>query len=265
MRAGDRETAEGILYTDQYQLTMAQLYYRMGLHERYAQFDHFFRNYPDYGNHQAGYCVNAGLEWLLDWMRQSRFSDRDIELLRGQTGRTGKKVFAEDFLKWLRIYGSFDEITMRAIPEGRVVHPGAPLTVVQGPLALAQILETPLLNYLNYQTLIATKASRVWESGRGRPVIDFGLRRAQGKGGNAGARAALIGGADFSSNVGISHVLGYPPKGTHAHSMVQTFIALGEGDRCFSGICRAVSRRLYASGRYCQYARKWNPECHNGI
>jgi len=230
MRAGDRETAEGILYTDQYQLTMAQLYYRMGLHERYAQFDHFFRNYPDYGNHQAGYCVNAGLEWLLDWMRQSRFSDRDIELLRGQTGRTGKKVFAEDFLKWLRIYGSFDEITMRAIPEGRVVHPGAPLTIVQGPLALAQILETPLLNYLNYQTLIATKASRVWESGRGRPVIDFGLRRAQGKGGNAGARAALIGGADFSSNVGISHVLGYPPKGTHAHSMVQTFIALGEGE-----------------------------------
>lgn len=230
MKARDRETAEGILYTDQYQLTMAQLYYRTGLHERHAQFDHFFRNYPDYGNNQAGYCINAGLEWLLDWMRESRFRDEDIRLLRGQTGRTGKRLFADDFLHWLKKNGSFDEISMKAIPEGRVVHPVMPLTVVQGPLAMAQILETPLLNYLNYQTLIATKASRVRESGRGQTVIDFGLRRAQDRGGNAGTRAAMIGGADFSSNVGVSHVLGYPPKGTHAHSMVQTFMALGEGE-----------------------------------
>ncbi len=110
------------------------------------------------------------------------------------------------------------------------MHPNVPLTVVQGGLAFAQLLETSLLNHLNYQTLIATKAARMREAGRGQLLLEFGLRRAQGKGANAGARAALIGGADFTSNVGISHVLGYPPKGTHAHSMVQVFMALGAGE-----------------------------------
>jgi nicotinate phosphoribosyltransferase len=95
---------------------------------------------------------------------------------------------------------------------------------------MAQILETSLLNRLNYPTLIATKASRIRESGRGQLLLEFGLRRGHERGVNAGARAALIGGADFTSNVGISHVLGYPPKGTHAHSMVQVFMALGEGE-----------------------------------
>jgi nicotinate phosphoribosyltransferase len=105
-----------------------------------------------------------------------------------------------------------------------------PLTVVQGPLAMAQILETSLLNHLNYQTLIATKAARMHASGRGQPLLEFGLRRAQERAASAGTRAALIGGADFSSNLGVSHMLGYPPKGTHAHSMVQVFMALGEGE-----------------------------------
>ena len=225
-----QRTAEGLLFTDEYQLTMAQLYYRMGLHERHAQFDHFFRSYPDYGAHQAGYCINAGLEWLLDWMIGAYFREEDIEYLRGQTGRTGERVFADDFLDWLLEHGTFTGLTVRAIPEGRAVHPNVPLTVVQGPLAMAQLLETSLLNQLNYQTLIATKAARIHHSGRGRLLLEFGLRRAQGLGANAGARAALIGGADFTSNVGISHVLGYPPKGTHAHSMVQAFMALGEGE-----------------------------------
>ena len=89
----------------------------------------------------------------------------------------------------------------------------------------AQLLETALLNHLNYQTLVATKASRIRESGQGRPVLEFGLRRGQDRAASAGTRAALIGGADFSSNVGMSHVLGYPPRGTHAHSMVQAFMA----------------------------------------
>jgi len=230
MKSTERPTAEGILFTDQYQLTMAQLYFRMGLHERHAQFDHFFRHYPDFGLHMAGYCVNAGLEWLLDWMRESRCRDEDIEYLRGQRSASGGKVFGDDFLGWLRKNGNFESITMHAVPEGRVVHPNVPLTVVQGPLAMAQILETSLLNHLNYQTLIATRASRIHESGRGRPLIEFGMRRAHDRGANAGARAALIGGADFTSNVGISHVLGFPPKGTHAHSMVQAFMALGEGE-----------------------------------
>ncbi|HEX9369589.1 MAG TPA: nicotinate phosphoribosyltransferase [Roseiflexaceae bacterium] len=230
MRPSDQRTAEGFLFTDQYQLTMAQLYYRVGLHERHVQFDHFFRDYPDYGAHRAGYCINAGLAWLLDWMRRAHARDQDIDLLRSQAGRTGARVFHDDFLTWLRSHGSFDGLTLHAIPEGRVVHPHVPLTVVQGPLALAQILETPLLNMLNYQTLIATKAARVRESGRGQLLLEFGARRAQGPGTNPGTRAALIGGADFSSNVGISHVLGYPPKGTHAHSMVQVFMALGMGE-----------------------------------
>ncbi|MDA8240620.1 MAG: nicotinate phosphoribosyltransferase [Nitrospiraceae bacterium] len=230
MKSTERPAAEGILFTDQYQLTMAQLYFRMGLHERHAQFDHFFRHYPDFGLHMAGYCVNAGLEWLLDWMQESRCRDEDIEYLRGQRSASGGKVFGDDFLGWLRKNGNFESITMHAIPEGRVVHPNVPLTVVQGHLAMAQILETSLLNHLNYQTLIATRAARIHESGRGRPLIEFGMRRAHNTGANAGARAALIGGADFTSNVGISHVLGYPPKGTHAHSMVQAFMALGEGE-----------------------------------
>ena len=230
MKRQDRAVAEGMLFTDEYQITMAQLYYRMGLHERWVQFDHFFRSYPDYGAHQAGYCINAGLEWLLDWMGEARFSEADIALLRGQRGQAGAPLFGEDFLAWLRENGSFCGLDMQAIPEGRVVHPNVPLTVVQGPLAMAQILETSLLNHLNYQTLIATKAARIHESGRGKLVLEFGLRRGHERGVNAGVRGALIGGADFSSNVGVSHVLGYPPKGTHAHSMVQVFMALGEGE-----------------------------------
>ncbi len=227
MKTSYQQIAEGILYTDQYQLTMAQLYYRMGLHEKQVQFDHFFRNYPDYDLHQAGYCINAGLEWLLDWMAEARFRDQDLEYLRDRKGQTGNAIFSEDFIQWLKKNGTFDGIHMKAVPEGRVVHPNIPLTVIRGPLAMAQILESPLLNQLNYQTLIATKASRIRDCGTNQLLLEFGLRRAQDRGANAGARAALIGGADFSSNVGISHVLGYPPQGTHAHSMVQVMIALG--------------------------------------
>ncbi|HET6261820.1 MAG TPA: nicotinate phosphoribosyltransferase, partial [Chloroflexia bacterium] len=228
MKEAGRRTAEGILFTDQYQLTMGQVYFRAGLHERQAQFDHFFRNYPDYGTHKAGYCINAGLEWLLDWMREARFRDQDIEYLRAQEGRAGTPVFGDDYLQWLRDYGNFEALSMRAIPEGRVVHPHEPLTVVQGPLAMSQILETALLNHLNYPILVATKASLIKDSSRGSLLLEFGLRRAQDKGANAGTRAALIGGADFTSNVGVSHVLGYQPRGTHAHSMVQLWMTLGE-------------------------------------
>jgi nicotinate phosphoribosyltransferase len=230
VKPAERLIAEGILFTDMYQLTMAQLYFRMGLHEKPVQFDHYFRSYPDYGSHKAGYCINAGLEWLLDWMGEAHFRKIDIEYMGGLKNRLGSELFAKDFLEWLGKNGNFAGINMSAIPEGRVVHPNIPLTVVQGPLAMAQILETPLLNQLNYQTLIATKAARIREIGRGQLMMEFGLRRAQERGANAGARAALIGGADYSSNVGISAVLGYPPKGTHAHSMVQLFIAMGSGE-----------------------------------
>jgi nicotinate phosphoribosyltransferase len=227
MKTSQHQLAEGILFTDEYQFTMAQMYFRLGLHEKPAQFDYFFRDYPDYGAHKAGYCINAGLEWLLDWMQAARFRPAELDCLRSQTGRAGTPVFSADFIAWLAKNGNFDGLSMRAIPEGRVVHPSVPLAVVTGPLAAGQILETSLLNHLNYQTLIATKAARIRESGRGQLVIEFGARRGHGKGVNAGARAALIGGADFSSNVGVSHALGLAPKGTHAHSMVQAFLALG--------------------------------------
>lgn len=230
MKTPQRQMAEGILFTDQYQLTMAQLYFHLGVHEKRVQFEHFFREYPDYGSHQAGFCINAGLEWLLDWMSEARFRDADIDYLRSHQSRSGSRLFSDDFLAWLSSGGNFETISMRAIPEGRVVHPNTPLTIVEGPLAMAQILETSLLNHLNYQTLIATKAARIREIGRGQVMMEFGLRRAQDRGGSAGARAALIGGADYSSNVGISAVMGLPPKGTHAHSMVQLFISLGLGE-----------------------------------
>jgi nicotinate phosphoribosyltransferase len=101
--------------------------------------------------------------------------------LHSQTNRVGGRIFEDDFLNWLRTNGNFEPISLQAIPEGRVVHPNVPLTVVQGPLAIAQILETSLLNHINYQTLIATKAARIKESGRGKVMLEFGLRRGQDK------------------------------------------------------------------------------------
>ncbi len=219
-----------MLFTDQYQLTMAQLYFEQGLHERPAQFDMFFRRYPDYGRHQAGYCVAAGLEPLLDWMEQVSFTATDLAVLAGQVNRSGSPRFSRAFLEWLEAGGDFGAIELQAVPEGRVVHPHAPLAIVRGPLAMAQILETALLAHLNYPTLIATKASRIWEAARGGSVLEFGLRRGPLWGANAGARAALIGGCDYSSNVGLSASMGIDPKGTHAHSMVQVFMALGGGE-----------------------------------
>lgn len=224
------ELTHGILFTDLYQLTMAQVYFRLGIHEQPALFEHFFRSYPDYRRHQAGFCVSAGLEPLVRWMQEARFGELELERLRSLRSPKGAPLFDENFLGWLRRNGSFDGITMRALPEGRVAHPHVPLTVVEGPLVMAQILETALLNHINYQTLIATKAARIRESAGAQPVLEFGLRRAQDTGANAGTRAALIGGADFSSNLGMSLSLGLPPKGTHAHSMVQAAMVLQLGE-----------------------------------
>ncbi|HEM49077.1 MAG TPA: nicotinate phosphoribosyltransferase [Caldithrix sp.] len=227
MKCKDIHISDGALFTDQYQLTMAQLYFKMGMHKKKARFDHFFREYPDYGQHKAGYCINAGLEWLINWMEDFNFTDEDIAYLRNQKNPSGSHLFEDDFLKWLKEEGNFDKLDLFAIPEGRVIHPNVPITVVSGPLAMAQILETALLNKLNYQILVATRASRMRLIGRGQLLLEFGARRAHDRGAIAATRAALIGGADYSSNVGISHLLGYPPKGTHAHSMVQIFLALG--------------------------------------
>jgi nicotinate phosphoribosyltransferase len=223
----DYSSAEGILFTDQYELTMAQLYFDQNLHENEAQFDYFFRHNLNYESHQAGFAVAAGLEWLIKWLHHVNFQENDLEFLAQQKSRSGNVLFSKDFLNYLRKNGDFKSLTIKAIPEGRVVHPNVPLVIVQGPLMMAQILETRLLNIMNYQTLIATKAARLSMVARDSAVLEFGARRGADKGANAGARAALIGGADFTSNAGISHTLGIPPKGTHAHSMVQAYLSLG--------------------------------------
>ncbi len=223
----DRRLTEGMLFTDFYQFTMAQLYFRHGWAERRVQFDYFFRSHPEYGEHSSGYSVFAGLEWLLDWMEETRVTAGDVAYLRSLTGAGGGRLFGDDFLDWLSGCGAMDGLTLRAVPEGRLVHPNVPIVVVDGPLAMAQLIETPVLNHLNYQTLVATKASRIREAACGGPVLEFGMRRAHERGANAGTRAALIGGADFSSNVGVSRMMGVQPKGTHAHSMVQAYLALG--------------------------------------
>lgn len=220
----------GVLFTDHYQLTMAQLYFREGLHERRVRFDHYFRSYPDYGTHQAGYCINAGMGSLQQWMDAVRFDDAVLSLLAQQRDASGERLFDRDFLDYLGAMGGFESLDISAVPEGRVVHPHESLTVVEGPLIAAQLLETVLLATLNYQTLVATRAARIKASGRGQLMLDFGMRRGHAFGANAGTRAALIGGADFSSNVGVSAQLGLPARGTHAHSMVQLYMALGQGE-----------------------------------
>lgn len=227
MNATERTAAEGFLFTDLYELTMTQLYHQRGMAATPAQFDYFFRSAPDYGRHQAGYCVFAGLGDLLDYLEELRPTPDDLARLRALTTPDARRLFTDEFLAWLQGGAGLDELTIRAVPEGRVVHPGAPLAVVQGPLAAAQLIETALLNKLNYPTLVATKAARLRHAARGSAVADFGMRRGQGLGVNAGTRAALIGGVDSSSNTGMSTVLGVTPSGTHAHSLVQAFMAQG--------------------------------------
>ncbi len=227
MKFEQRRFAEGALYTDYYQLTMAQVYYRLGIHEKTAQFDYFFRSYPDYGLHQAGYCVNAGLEWFLDWAEESNFGQPEIDYLSNRKDRQGNSLFSKDFLQWLKGQNVAVGLELQSIPEGRVVHPYIPVCMVQGPLLFAQLVETSLLNHLNYQTLIATKAARIVDAGQGNVVADFGMRRAQDRAASAGARASIIGGVAGSSNTGVSAILGTEPSGTHAHSMVQAIVSLG--------------------------------------
>lgn len=225
------DLSNSVLATDQYQLAMAQLYWKQDIADRPAQFDYFFRHYPDYGNHQAGYCITAGLGWLLDWMESTRFGDDEIEALESQRTISGQPRFDRRFLDWLLDSGDFSGVQVEAVAEGRVVHANAPIAVVKGPLAMCQILETSFLNRINYPTLIATKAARVDEAARDSTVLEFGMRRGPHIGVHAGSFAALVGGADFTSNVALSHAVGLDPKGTHAHSLVQAVIALGGSER----------------------------------
>ncbi len=206
------------LLTDLYQLTMAYGYWRSGNSEREASFNLYFRKNPFNG----GFTIACGLEYALDLIENFHFTDDDLEYLSGLKGNDGTPLFSADFLDYLR------ELKIRcnidAIPEGTVVFPQEPLIRVSGPLLQCQLMETPLLNIINFQTLIATKSARVNIAVEGDPVLEFGLRRAQGiDGGLAASRAAHLGGCSSTSNVMAGKIFGIPVAGTHAHSWVMSF------------------------------------------
>jgi len=200
------------LLTDLYQLTMLEGYYRGGLIESTAVFDLFYRGNPFGG----GYAVYAGLARAVDYLLGLSFSDEDLRYLASLT------LFSDGFLAYLkRLRFTGDVYSFR---EGSIIFPEEPLLRVEAPLGQAQLVETALLNIINFQTLIATKASRVCYAAAGRPVVEFGLRRAQGENGALSAsRAAFIGGCESSSNVLAGKQYGIPVRGTHAHSWVMAF------------------------------------------
>lgn len=206
------------LLTDLYELTMAYGYFRAGKERDEAVFHHYFRENPFDG----GYTIAAGLETAVEYLESFLFSDDDLAYLAEQKGNDGGRLFPDDFLGYLRDMRFACDVD--AVPEGTVVFPHEPLLRVRGPILQAQIVETALLNIVNFQTLIATKAARVVWAAKGDPVIDFGLRRAQGiDGGLAASRAAYIGGCAATSNVLAGAKYAIPVKGTHAHSWVMSF------------------------------------------
>lgn len=206
------------LLTDLYQLTMAYGYWKSGRGEQEAVFNLFFRRNPFKG----GYAIACGLEYILDYLQNFHLDSSDIAYLASLKGNDGKALFEADFLDYLSNLKF--SCTVDAIPEGTVVFPHEPLLRVRGPIIQCQLIETPLLNIINFQTLIATKASRVVWASKSESVLEFGLRRAQGiDGGLAASRAAYIGGCDATSNVLAGKLFGIPVRGTHAHSWVMSF------------------------------------------
>jgi len=206
------------LLTDLYQLTMAYGYWKLGRSEQEAVFHLFFRKPPFAG----GYAVTAGLGPAVELLASLAFDDSDIDYLRTLTGNDGRPLFDAEFLAYLsRLQLTCD---VDAMPEGTLAFGQQPLVRVRGPILQCQILETMLLNVINFQTLIATKASRICMATRGEPVLEFGLRRAQGiDGGLAASRAAYVGGCAATSNVLAGKLYGIPVRGTHAHSWVMSF------------------------------------------
>lgn len=206
------------LLTDLYQLTMSYGYWKSGLADKEAVFHLFFRRSPFHG----GFTVAAGLETAVDYLRNFRFDSSDLNYLGSLKGPDGTPLFESAFLDYLaEIKFSCD---VDAVPEGTVVFPYEPMVRVQGPLIQCQILESPLLNLINFPSLIATKAARIRIAAKEDEVIEFGVRRAQGIDGSLTAsRAAYIGGCDSTSNVLAGKLFGIPVKGTHSHSWVMVF------------------------------------------
>ncbi|WP_299459149.1 nicotinate phosphoribosyltransferase [uncultured Microscilla sp.] len=206
------------LLTDLYQLTMAYGYWKAGRSENESVFHLFFRSHPFKG----GFTIACGLEYVIDYLDNFKFSEDDIAYLATLKGNDDKPMFEQGFLDYLADLKFTCDV--EAVPEGTVVFPQEPLIRIKGPIAQCQLLETPLLNIVNYQTLVATKAARMNLATKGEPVLEFGLRRAQGiDGGLAASRAAYIGGCGATSNVLAGRLFGIPVKGTHAHSWVMSF------------------------------------------
>jgi nicotinate phosphoribosyltransferase len=211
------------LLTDLYELTMLSGYLRHGLADKPVAFEYFFRTLPPHN----GFAITAGLEQFLDYLEHLHFSAEDLEYLDSLA------LFDASTLEYLRDFTP--QLEVLAVPEGTPVFPHEPIIRVTGPIAHAQLVESFLLNALNYQSLIATKTARICQAAQGEPVLEFGLRRAQGPdGGLSGSRAAYIGGAVATSNVLAGKLFGIPVRGTHAHSWVMRFPTELEAFRAFS-------------------------------
>jgi nicotinate phosphoribosyltransferase len=218
-----------VLLTDFYQLTMAYGYWKAGIHEHEAVFYHSFRHAPFNGR----YTICAGLGTLIDYLLNFQFTDDDIDYLAGLTDTQGNVLFPADFLDYLQQLRFSCDID--AIEEGCVVFPQQPLVRVKGPLLQCQLLESILLNIINFQSLIATSAARLMQAARDEPVLEFGIRRAQGfDGALMASRAAYIGGCSATSNVLAGKLLGIPLRGTHAHSWVLCFASELEAFRAYA-------------------------------
>jgi len=206
------------LLTDLYELTMACAYWKSGTSQKEAVFHLSFRRPP----FNSGFTICCGLDAVIDYLQHLQFETADLRYLSTISGIDKKPLFPPAFLDYLRdLRWSCD---VDAVPEGTVVFPHEPLLRVQGPLLQVQFVETALLNFLNFQSLIATKAGRICLAARGDPIIEFGLRRAQGiDGGLTATRAAYIGGCAGTSNLLAGKMYGIPVAGTHAHSWVLSF------------------------------------------
>lgn len=215
---GNTPSFSWMLLTDLYQLTMAYGYWKRKLTQREAVFHLFFRRAPFKG----GFTVAAGLESVVHFLENFRFSSSDLTYLSSLKGQEGTPLFEPAFLDYLSSLEFTGDVD--AVAEGSVVFPYEPLFRVQGPLIVCQLLETPLLNLVNFPTLIATKAARVCLAARGDPVLEFGMRRAQGvDGALTASRAAYIGGCSSTSNVLAGKLYHIPVRGTHSHSWVMVF------------------------------------------
>lgn len=235
------------LLADFYEFTMSNGYF-VNKNKDIAYFDVFFRKVPDKG----GYAITAGLEQIIEFIQNLKFDEEDINYLRKQN------IFSEDYLEYLSNFKFSGDIW--AIPEGTIVFPNEPIITVRAPIVEAQLLETFLLTMINHESLIATKASRIVRAAKGRPVMEFGARRAHGTSAAIfGARAAIIGGAVGTSCTLTAKEFDIPASGTMAHSWIQSFENEYEAFKAYADV---YPNRMYILSRYLRYTKKRYSKCN---